>query len=150
MKITPRSGFSLLSFLDLERISDGDNEDVSSIKNLDLLSKESEFSISLKSLSDRFFASNSFFNSIFPSRDINLYIIDLADISKLKRTEGMPSFTNWPAILSANAVFPMLGRPAITNKSPCCKPIVILSKSLKPVLIPTKSPSDLMVSSILS
>ena len=63
--IKPRSGFSLLSFLDLERISDGDNEDVSSIKNLDLLSKERAFSISLKSLSDKFFASNSFFNSIF-------------------------------------------------------------------------------------
>ena len=65
MMIRPKSGFSLLSFLDRERISDGDNEDVSSIKNLDLLSKEREFSISLKSLSERFFASNSFFNSIF-------------------------------------------------------------------------------------
>ena len=46
MMIRPKSGFSLLSFLDRERISEGDSEDVSSIKNLDLLSKERVFSVS--------------------------------------------------------------------------------------------------------
>ena len=119
MMINPRSGFSLLSFLDLESISEGDKEEVSSMKNLDLLSKEREFSISLKSLSERFLASKSFFNSIFPNKEINLYIIDLADISKLNKTDGMPSLTSCPAMLRANAVLPILGLPAIINRSPC-------------------------------
>ena len=101
------------------------------IKKLVDLGSEIDTVTLIESLSDRFLASKSFFNSIFPSRDISLYIIDLADISKLKSTDGMPSFTNCPTILRAKAVFPILGRPAIMNKSPCCKPIVSLSKSLR-------------------
>ena len=43
------------------------------------------------------------------------------------------------ATFSANAVLPMLGRPATTTRSPGCKPEVMRSRSVKPVGMPVTS-----------
>jgi hypothetical protein len=51
------------------------------------------------------------------------------------------------AMLSARAVFPMLGRAARITSSPFWSPPVISSKSLKPVGMPVSAPPRLMMAS---
>ena len=50
-------------------------------------------------------------------------------------------FAMLKAILVANAVFPIEGRPAIISKSDLCKPPSFLSISVKPEGIPASPPS---------
>ncbi len=54
-------------------------------------------------------------------------------------TPVLPSSAAYCAMLSANAVLPMLGRPATMTRSPGCRPAVILSRSTKPVGTPVTS-----------
>ena len=64
------------------------------------------------------------------------------DISMLK----MPTFAlaapnaAFSAMLSAKVVLPIEGRPAMTIRSPFCRPAVISSSLLKPVLTPVSAP----------
>ena len=62
-------------------------------------------------------------------------------ISKLNTpTESFSFIATCSAIFMASAVFPMLGRAAITIISEGCKPLVIRSNSTKPVEIPVMPP----------
>ena len=49
------------------------------------------------------------------------------------------------AMLSAKAVLPMLGRPAITIRSPSCNPEVMWSRSVNPVGTPVPTRTVWMV-----
>ena len=62
-------------------------------------------------------------------------------ISRLKTPTGSRcSMATCSAIFMARDVFPTLGLAAITTISPPCNPLVILSRSVKPVPTPVSIP----------
>ena len=64
----------------------------------------------------------------------------VAPISMLKIATGTPfSTATCSAMLSANAVLPIDGRPATMTRSPGCRPAVFSSRSMKPVGTPVTS-----------
>ena len=64
----------------------------------------------------------------------------VAPISMLKMATGIfEARAMCSPMLSASEVLPMLGRPAITIRSPSCSPEVMRSRSVKPVAIPVTS-----------
>ena len=48
---------------------------------------------------------------------------------------GVPDLATFKAITKERIVFPISGRPDINDKHPFCKPPILLSNSLNPVLI---------------
>ena len=75
-----------------------------------------------------------------PTEDRKRVAICGPDISRLKIATGRRSSTpTCSAMLSANAVLPMDGRPATTIMSPGCRPEVMRSRSTKPVGTPVMS-----------
>ena len=76
-----------------------------------------------------------------PSDEIIRCASELADISMLNTATGSSSASAaCSAILSAKAVLPIEGLPAIIIRSPFCKPAVKLSSSLKPDETPVSPP----------
>ena len=75
---------------------------------------------------------------------------DSAVISRLKTPTGsFCSMATCSAMFIASEVFPMLGRAAMTIISPPCRPVVILSSSMKPVEMPVSIPWCLWKSSMV-
>ena len=66
---------------------------------------------------------------------------DCALISRLKTATGcLPSTATCSAMFMASAVLPIEGRAAITIISEPCRPLVMRSRSLKPVESPVVAP----------
>ena len=87
------------------------------------------------------FPSLMLFESIKPYRLNNLLVSCSDDISSEKIATGTFFLAKLAKILSAKAVFPILGLAPKMIKSDFCKPPVILLSSLNPVSRPNNLPS---------